>query len=102
MACPGFTICPNSDGTLDGCKRTCACVYCGNQSQVTACQGQCVSAGGGVSVGVNTQPVTGAVNSIVQGILGPLVAALPLLFERIGLFLFAMVLVVVGFLVVKS
>lgn len=102
MACPGFTICPNADGTLDGCKRTCACVYCGNTSQVTACQGQCVSSGGGVSVGVNTQPATDAINALYQGLLGPLIQQLPIIFERVGLFLFAMVLVVVGFLVVKQ
>jgi hypothetical protein len=54
--------------------------------------------------------VTGAVNSAVQqaqvgfqnAVLGPLEASLPGILERIGLFLFSLVLIVSGFLLLKS
>lgn len=55
------------------------------------------------NVAANVQQAVGStVNGALSSLFAPLAATLPLLLERIGLFLFAMILVIVGFLVVKQ
>lgn len=61
-----ITFCPPSDGSVASCKTNCGCVYKGNQSMIDACNAQCVSANGGVSVGVNPT----AVNPIISALGG--------------------------------
>jgi hypothetical protein len=113
MAGP-VTYCPPTDGTIKGCQANCNCVYQGQQAQLTQCLGQCVTTGGGIGVGgVGTGGQVGIasiqqgfVSALSQTILGSLVTpieqALPGILERVGLFVFALVLVGAGIWVLAS
>lgn len=104
--CPDFSICPPGDGTVAGCQKNCECVYCGNASQIATCKTTCQQTAGGTGVAINPAPIAGALNAtqvaLQNALLAPIEAYLPLILERIGLFLFALLLVIAGFLTLKQ
>ena len=99
--CPAFAYCPPSNGSVSSCIQNCNCVYCGAPSQIDACTQLCQKNNGATSVGVNTQAVNDTIGSIQNALLGHVLNWLPGVLERIGLFLFALILVIVGFLILK-
>lgn len=104
--CPPIAICPASDGSVASCNTNCECVYCGNASQIATCKQTCTQTQGAPGIGVNPAPIAGALNAtqvaLQNALLAPIEAYLPLILEKIGLFLFALVLVVAGFLTLKQ
>jgi hypothetical protein len=105
MACAPIQICPPSDGSVASCIKNCQCVYCADQTQIDTCTQVCQKGNGAPNIGVNNTAVNNAVNAAQTGIqnalLGPIEAWLPGALERIGLFVFALVLVFAGFFTLK-
>lgn len=114
--CNPLSICAPSDGTVTSCKANCACRYCGDANLIATCNSRCVGDGQPAIDALNkgtqdvnnqigasvTSAASSAASSALSALLIPLQAGIYPFFERAAIFLFAMILVVVGFLVVKQ